>query len=161
MHIVQVYHRPVPVKLYGGMERVIESLCEGFIEQGHQVSLICFEGDYKIPGVNFLSLNKFSSEEANDKWIELLPDNFDIVHFHLPMNQDNLNLPYVMTMHGNLQDTEDPSSLPKNSIFLTADHARRHGRSDYVFNGLNPDTIPLRAGPREDYFSFLGRASLK
>ena len=161
MHIVQIYHAPVPVKLYGGMERVIEHLCHALLEFGHKVTLISYPGDYKIPGVDFISLAGFSKSESSIRWKELLPKNFDVLHFHLPMNQDSLDLPYVVTMHGNLQEHEDKDSLPKNTVFLTNDHASRHGRTDYVFNGLNPADIPFKESARKDYFAFLGRASLK
>ena len=161
MHIVQIYHSPVPVKLYGGMERVIESLCEGLLALGHKVTLICYTGDYKIKGVDFRPLDEFSNTEAIARWPELLPKNYDVLHFHVPMSQDDLDLPYVMTMHGNLQEHQSSKDLPKNSIFLTENHAKRHGGSNFVFNGLNPENIPLGPKKREPYFSFLGRSSLK
>src|SRR3990167_3740355 len=105
MHIVQVYHSKVPVKHYGGMERVIEALIEGFLELGHKVTLIAFKGDYQIPGVTFLDLDRYSSMEvANQNFFELVPKDADIVHFHLPLNYPNLKIPYVCTMHGNMDE---------------------------------------------------------
>ncbi len=164
MHIVQVYHAKVPVSHYGGMERVIESLLEGFIELGHQVTLIAFKGDYAIPGVNFLDLDRFGSiEEANRRYAELIPANADIVHFHLPYKLTNFPYPYVCTMHGNLDQKEDQSVLHENTIFLCSDHAKRHGKTKFVFNGLNPKHIPFSEISliNRHNFSFLGRASLK
>ena len=164
MHIVQVYHAKVPVSLYGGMERVIESLIEGFLELGHRVTLISFKGDYSIPGINFIDLDRYSSmEEANEKFIELIPQDADVVHFHLPLTFENFPFPYVCTMHGNLLPHEDKSKLHENIIFLCRNHAERHGKKKYVFNGLNPKEIPMNAQSlgKRDYFAFLGRAGLK
>lgn len=164
MHIVQVYHSKVPVNHYGGMERVIEALIQGFLEQGHRVTLISFKGDYIIPGCQFIDLDRYSSmEEANQKFVELIPSDTDIVHFHLPYNFQNFPFPYVCTIHGNLSDSDDRNILHQNSIFLCKDHANRHGFDKYVFNGLNPSAIPLGLDSlkKRNYFSFLGRASLK
>jgi glycosyltransferase involved in cell wall biosynthesis len=164
MHIVQVYHAKVPVSLYGGMERVIESLIQGFLELGHRVTLISFKGDYSIPGVNFIDLDRYSSmEEANQKFVELIPNDADIVHFHLPLSFEKFPFPYVCTMHGNLLPDEDKKKLHENVIFLCQNHAERHGKNKYVFNGLNPNEIPFNKHnlSEREYFAFLGRAGLK
>lgn len=164
MHIVQVYHSKVPVLHYGGMERVIEALAEGLVELGHRVSIIAFKGDYEIPGVNFIELDRYTSmEEANQKFFELIPSDADIVHFHLPLNFPNFKFPYVCTMHGNMNDDEDRSILHDNVIFLCANHAKRFSKTKYVYNGLNPKHIPLskKTLAERDTFAFLGRAGLK
>lgn len=164
MHIVQVYHSKVPISLYGGMERVIESLLTGFIELGHKVTLISYKGDYEIKGVNFIDLDRYNSmEEANEKFLELIPKNADIVHFHLPKTFLQLKVPYICTMHGNLGDDEDRNLLHDDVIFLCLNHAKRHGKTKYVFNGLDPKSIPLSKikNSERKKFSFLGRASLK
>lgn len=164
MHIVQVYHSKVPVRHYGGMERVIEALIQGFIEQGHKVSLIAFRGDYEIKGCDFYDLDRYSSmEEANEKFSELIPKDADIVHFHLPYHFEKFPFPYVCTMHGNLLPKDNWSVLHEDIIFLCEDHAKRHGFKKFVFNGLNPSEIPLaKTKPSQRAnFSFLGRASLK
>jgi glycosyltransferase involved in cell wall biosynthesis len=61
--------------------------------------------------------------------------------------------PFVQTLEGNLQPG-DP--LPPNNICVSADHARRHGTTVFVYNGLDPaDYIFRRA--KADYDLFLGR----
>ncbi|MFZ4712280.1 MAG: glycosyltransferase [Bacteriovoracaceae bacterium] len=164
MHIVQIYHARVPVSLYGGMERVVESLLEGFIELGHKVTLISYQGDYQIPGVNFIPLDRYKNmEEANERFVELIPKDADIVHFHLPLTFEKFPFPYICTMHGNMHPQEDKNALHDNVIFLCRDHAERHGKKNFVFNGLNPKNIPLNKTSLKErkYFSFLGRAGLK
>lgn len=165
MRIVQVYHSPVPVPYYGGIERVIENLCLGFLELGHQVDLITYRGHERIKGVNHIDLDGLyaSNQLALEKFFELIPDSADVVHFHVPLDASKLSLPKVFTMHGNLKENESNDSLPENTIFLTQDHARRHGREKYIFNGVDPKKIPLAQKHinQRDYYAFLGRASLK
>ncbi len=165
MHIVHLHHEKIPVKLYGGTERIVETLCRNSLELGHKVTLICYQGDYEIPGVNFIDLMSLGSKEAADKdYVQLIPKDADIVHFHLPRKElDILELPcpYVCTMHGNEDDEEKRKSLPKNLIGISKNHADRHGLSHFVYNGLDfPKDLLNTSYPRVG-FSFLGRASLK
>lgn len=165
MHIVQIAHEPLPVKLYGGTERIIETLCLGLTELGHKVTLICFKGDYTLPGVDFKDLGVFSKPEANTRFKELIPEDADILHFHLPMDQDQMDLkwPYICTLHGNLKEDESLDKLPNNTVCISKNHADRHGRETFVYNGLNEENIPLYQDEisKASYFSFLGKASLK
>ena len=166
MHIVQIAHEPIPISLYGGTERIVENLCRGLIELGHKVTLISFKGDYTLDGVDFKDLAQFSKTDANTRFIELIPTDADIIHFHLPMDQDKMKLkgiPYVCTLHGNLKEEESLEKLPKNTICISSNHAHRHGRKTFVYNGLDATRIPLFEKTYQDahYFSFLGKASLK
>lgn len=165
MHIVQNYHVKLPVSLYGGMERVVEALCEGYLEMGHRVSLISYRGDYEIPGVNHIYLDGLSIEQSYEKLPQLIPGDADIIHFHLPFDLKKLGvkIPAVFTMHGNLRPEENPASLPTNMVFLCQNHAQRHGRTSFVFNGLNPSKIQFDPIPliQRSAFAFLGKASLK
>lgn len=165
MHVVLIHFERVPVKLYGGTERVIESLAKGLLEAGHEVSLIALKGDYEIDGVNFLDLDRFGQEaKAVHNALALIPKTSDIVHFHLPVCEQEcakLSIPYICTLHGN--EDNAPESLPKHTVFLTNNHAIRHGRKHFVYNGLDASLAPLNIAPiaKRSYFSFLGRASLK
>ena len=40
MHIALLHHRPLPVRGYGGTERVVEWLARGLAALGHAVTLI-------------------------------------------------------------------------------------------------------------------------
>ena len=163
MHIVQIEHSKVPVNLYGGTERIVETLCRNFTEMGHQVTLISYKGDYEIPGVNFIDLMSLGSKEkADSDYLSLIPEDADIVHFHLPREQDELSLkhPYVCTLHGNEDNEEKRKSLPKYLIGISENHRHRHNLKHFVYNGLDFPTDILNKADREG-FSFLGRASLK
>ncbi len=166
MHIVQIHLSEVPVMHYGGTERVVEGLCRAFLTLGHRVTLIALKGDGPpIPGVHFKDLSVFGKRATADAYQELIPEDADIVHFHLPFNQDEVfkSHPYVCTQHGNLRPDEDLKLLPKNTIFVSRNHAERHGRKSFVYNGLDPERIPLSIQSLDSrkYFAFLGKASLK
>lgn len=165
MHIVQLHHERIPVKLYGGTERIVETLCRNLIDLGHRVTLISYKGDYEINGVNFIDLMSLGSREKADRdYLSLIPNDADIVHFHLPRKElDELNLPcpYICTLHGNEDDLGKRKLLPKNLIGISQNHATRHGLKHFVYNGLDfPKNILNEKYPRVG-FSFLGRASLK
>ncbi len=166
MHIVQIYHSKVPIKLYGGMERVIENLCKGFVTLGHKVTLISYRGDYDLPGVNLIDLDRFSSmENAMNRYTELIPSDADVLHYHVPFNFPKLDLPNVMTLHGNLKEEEDPATLPEHTVFISQKHAINHKRqtAQFIYHGLDLETVPFNEKALNDrkYFAFLGRASLK
>ncbi len=164
MHIVQVYHSPVPVALYGGMERVIESLIDGFLALGHRVSLISYKGDYEIPGVNHYYLDQFSSmEEALERYPELIPEDADVLHYHVPFQFKDCGLPYLMTLHGNLKEDEDPSTLPKNTIFISKRHAENHKGERFIYHGMDYSKVPFSSVSLKEraFYGFLGRASLR
>ncbi len=166
MHIVQIQHEKVPVLFYGGTERIIETLSLELIKLGHKVTLISYKGDYEIPGVNFIDLASLGSKDKADKdFMSLVPKDADILHFHLPRDQDNLDLkgiPYICTLHGNEDDEKKKKLLPKFLVGVSRNHAQRHGSEHYVYNGLNFNNVKI--GKRLDYrqhFCFLGKASLK
>lgn len=169
MKIVQIHLEKTPVKLYGGTERVVENLCLGFVELGHEVTLISYRGEFQLPGVHHIYLDHLTPTEASTKVFSMLPQ-ADIYHFHLSLNQDQYQIPYVSTLHGNLTGTvedilKQSNLLPRKTIGISRDHANRHGLSNFVYNGINPNFIPLiptkARHNSEEYYSFLGRASLK
>ncbi|MBT7767711.1 MAG: hypothetical protein HN730_11190, partial [Bdellovibrionales bacterium] len=166
MHVVIVQFEPVPVKLYGGTERVIVALAQGLLTLGHKVTLLSLPGDYTLSGVNFINLEQLGSKACDGiSFKALIPKDADLLHFNLAIALDQLDLPcpYVCTIHGNLGESEDLGRLPLNSIFVSSDHAKRHGRNSYVYNGLIGSQIPCSSLKlfERNYFSFLGRVSLR
>lgn len=162
MHIVQVHHEKVPVRHYGGTERVIEALATELVQAGHRVTLMCYKGDYEIPGVELIDFSKMSKQEAQSHFVPHIPKDADLVHYHVPAGQDEYasDIPYLCTLHGNEDDLE---KLPKNTVCISKNHAERHGRKTFVYNGLIEKDIPLTNSSlsTREYFSFLGKASLK
>jgi glycosyltransferase involved in cell wall biosynthesis len=59
----------------------------------------------------------------------------------------------VQTLHGNWKPD---TPLPPNTIFLSRDHAKRHGGTVFVYNGLDPAEYIFRAR-KEQWDLFLGK----
>jgi glycosyltransferase involved in cell wall biosynthesis len=82
----------------------------------------------------------------------LLPTSLDILHTHTPLSIAP-ECPHVFTLHGNLRPGRE--SRP-NTIFLSANHAARHGARAFVYNGVDATEYVFRRD-KADYDLFLGR----
>lgn len=137
MKIVLFHPVRLPPRDYGGVERVVLWLAEGLRDHGHDVSVAALEGSELPPGVQLLPI---SPEDPSDQsFLSRIPAGTDVVHFQAPPaaeTWEKLPCAGLLTVHGNGKPGE---RFPKNTVFLTADHARRHGRRSFVWNGINPD----------------------
>lgn len=133
MHIVHFAPTPfaVPPPTYGGAERIVYWLARAQLAQGHRVTVVANPASrvHELhPQIRFVPWHKPCRIGG------LLPDDCDIVHLHrLPEDFDALDRPYLMTEHANRGDA---AFLPVNTAFVSAVHARLHGRSCYVHNGV-------------------------
>jgi glycosyltransferase involved in cell wall biosynthesis len=153
MHILIASHTQIPVVTYGGTERVIWDLGLGLVENGHRVTYLVATG----------SVCDFASVIHIDNNIDLrqqIPADVDIVHFHFHPNFDldqELGRPYIFTEHGNSGENR---KLPLNAVFLSANHAERHGSNQFVYNGLDwrhYGSVDFKRS--RNYFHFLGKAA--
>lgn len=151
MNILIVNSKRVPTLLYGGIERVIWYLGKELDRLGHKVT--------------FLTLTKSATDFADAlvidqsrPLIEQIPDCIDIVHFNFtPPNVEQLNKPYVITIHGNISEQIE---LNRNSIFISKNHADRYGADCFVYNGLDWDDYATPSFTcSRDYYHFLGKAA--
>ncbi|MCM0605993.1 MAG: glycosyltransferase [Xanthomonadaceae bacterium] len=161
MKVLLFHPCQLPPKDYGGVERVVLWLAQGLFERGHEVTIAAFP-DSKLPqGVNLLPVEP-TNKNANLLLALKLNQklNYDIVHFMAPPEEgviEKLGIPSVTTIHGNGVEGE---VFPKNSIFLSQDHARRHGSQRFVYNGINPDEYKISI-KKSDSFLFLSKTSWK
>lgn len=153
MHILIVAERAkLPANGYGGLHRMVWGLAKALSDLGHKVSLLCARGS-SCPFANVIWRDPSVPIAAQ------VPTGVDVVHFNAAP-PDGFELPYVETIHGNFN-----KSFSHNAIFVSANHAARHGSSHYVYNGIdwddpeyaNPDLSP-RAFRR---YHFLGKADWK
>ncbi len=150
---VLIYH-PVklPVSHYGGTERALMWLAESLVESGHKVTL------FAAPGSNPPdSMDCIVDESEVRKRIK----EFDIVHSFskLPGEWDELTRGKLLfTIQGNGQAGE---RFHRNTVFVSRNHAERHGATAYVYNGLNPDELKFSDAPRANRYLFLSKTSLK
>ncbi len=149
MNLLIVHDQKLPVFTYGGTERVIWSLAKELCALGHQVSFLLPKGSYS----DFAKVY----ERDDDKPIEAqIPADIDLVHFQ---NDPGFTIekPFVVTIHGNGNEHKE---IPNNFVFVSKDHAKRHGSNNFVYNGLDWDEYqqPDFNLPRT-HFHFLGKAA--
>jgi glycosyltransferase involved in cell wall biosynthesis len=143
LHIVLVHSAIIPVTTYGGTERVVWDLGRELVRLGHKVTYLAPQGSY-CPFADLQYLR------AGTPWSEQLPLSADVVHFQFnPSMPETIHKPWLMTQHGN---SPVGKAMPLNTVFVSRNHAQRHGAECYVYNGLNwdaygkPNISAARAG---------------
>jgi glycosyltransferase involved in cell wall biosynthesis len=151
MHIALYTYSRLPVRGYGGAQRVIGWLTRGLAELGHRVTLLALPGS-RAPEATVLTLDPGQLRRPRFDITDLFPESIDLLHAHglLPTTP---RAPHLYTLHGNLRAGR---TAPPNTIFLSADHARRHGATAFVYNGVDPSEFVYRL-KKNSYDLFLGR----
>ena len=150
MHILLVNNTSIPVKQYGGTERVIWWLGKQLVKRGHQVSYLVGPGSYCdfATGVHVLN----HAIPFNQQ----IPVGVDVVHLNCKVNETP-TIPYIFTLHGN---TNDQNPMDINTVFVSKNHASRYGSVSYVHNGIDPDDYgDPGLNQKRNYFHFLGDAA--
>jgi glycosyltransferase involved in cell wall biosynthesis len=152
MHIAVISHHRLPVKGYGGTQRVVVALVRGLVELGHRVTLIAAPGT-KLPWAPVVEANTRDLHTNSTKLAPYVPRDADIVHAHFPLQSAPGRAPFVQTLHGNMKAG---LPIPPHTVFLSRDHAKRHGATTFVHNGLVPTEFRFRRR-KEAWDLFLGR----
>ncbi|MFN0215439.1 MAG: glycosyltransferase, partial [Saprospiraceae bacterium] len=119
------------------------------VRMGHEVTYLIKAGS-SCPFANVLTIN--------DKLplSEQIPDDCDVVHMHFETKEE-LPKPHITTLHGNIFE---PHTFHQNTVFISYNHAHRHGGSVYVHNGIDFDDYGKpELENRRLYFHFLGNAA--
>lgn len=150
MRIVQYSETVLPVKGYGGTERCVYWTAEALADIGHQVYLLAGRGSHSDKA-SIIPLPR-GKKDLN----QFIPDDTDLIHLHgtpdwVPRK------PFLVTIDGNGKPGE---RFLRNTVFVSRDHARRHGSTQFVYNGLDPKEYVFRER-KEDYFLFLSRVHRK
>lgn len=181
MRIAQVapLYESVPPKLYGGTERVVSSLTEEIVAQGHDVTLYA-SGDSVTSARLVASCPESLRLAPNSKdyiahHILMLDqvfsdkDNFDIIHFHIDylhyLLSRRYGITHVTTLHGRL-DIPDLQPLYRNFYdmpVVSISNAQRGPLHWVNWKGTVYHGLPLnRFVPHLEqgkYLAFLGRVS--
>lgn len=149
MNILIVSQAKIPVAKYGGTERIIWWLGRELNRLGHQVTYLVAAGS----ACPFAKVLPF--DPAKDMNLQV-PDDIDIVHFHLPVYNFSKK-PCIVTVHDN---PGAGMSFHQNSVFVSANHAARYGSSVFVYNGIDTADYP-RPDPASKrlYTHFLAKAA--
>lgn len=155
MHVALVTHHRLPVRGYGGTQRVVVWLARALAELGHGVTVVAARGT-RLPGLRvreaparaFRRLYGDSEYDAD----ELVPQDAQVVHFQAPIAA-RVPKPNLVTIHGN----GPPGLYPPNAVFVSRDHMTRLDGRHFVYNGVDPSEYRFGA-EKSDYYLFLGKA---
>ena len=128
MHILIVCNGIIPVKKYGGTERVVWWLGQELHRRGHRITFLAAQGSQ----ASFAQVLTYNPQKLI---AEQVPDNVDMVHSFVPI-QEPLPKPYIFTLEGNSRPYEE---YDINTIFVSKNHAQRHNSEAFVYNGLGLD----------------------
>lgn len=151
MHIAVASNHRLPAEGYGGTQRVVVALVRGLAAAGHKVTLLALPGT-KVPEATLVELPPKKLREQGVDLGAWAPRDADVVHAHFPVRAAP-GRPFLQTVHGNLRAGEP---VPPFTVFLSRDHARRHGGRCFVYNGLDPADYIFRRR-KEAWDLFLGR----
>ena len=148
MHICLVVDAVLPVQFYGGTERVVYWLGRSLHEAGHKVTFLAQQS--KVDFAEVIVIDKTKSLEAQ------IPKSADIVHLHSGFDIP-IDIPACQTIHGNCREI---TTFHPNSIFVSSNHAKNHGASAFVHNGLDGREYgPVDFDVSRHSFVFLAKAA--
>ena len=156
MHVVLASHQQLPAKGYGGPQRVVVALTRGLAALGHRVTLLALAGS-RLPEAKVVEVPARKFDDAAHL-APYVPGDADILHAHVPVKPGppGSNLPPLLhSIHRNLKPGA-PAHV--NAVFLSRDHARRHGSEVFIYNGLDPAEYIFRRFPKrvQQFDLFLG-----
>ncbi len=149
MHILIAHTAIIPAATYGGIERVIWWLGKELVRFGHEVTyLVGKNSTCPFAKVLFYDPKKPLSIQ--------IPAYIDIVHFHFE-HPEQIDKPHLTTIHGNATDQH---VLPMNAVFISQNHAKRHGSDVFVYNGIDFEEYGTpNLSNQRNYCHFLGKAA--
>jgi glycosyltransferase involved in cell wall biosynthesis len=151
MHIALFFWDRLPVPDYGGTQRMVVSLARGLAAAGHRVTLVAGHGS-SVPEATLVPVSIAEARRPDFDIRPLLPAGLDIVLACAPLRIAP-DVPWIRRLAGNWKP--GTTGAP-NTLYLSRDHARRHGGTAFVYNGVDPSEYAFRAG-KGDYDLFLGR----
>jgi glycosyltransferase involved in cell wall biosynthesis len=151
MHIAIFFWDVLPAPTYGGTQRMVVWLARGLAAAGHRVTLIAGRGS-DVPESTLVPVAVDQARRPDFDIRPLLPPALDILVTYAPL-RTKPDAPWLRVLPGNWR----PGTMgAPNIIYLSHDHARRHGSEAFVYNGLDPAEFKFRRD-KDDYDLFLGR----
>jgi glycosyltransferase involved in cell wall biosynthesis len=151
MHIALFFWDRLPVPGYGGTQRMVVALARGLAAAGHRVTLVAGHGS-DVPEATLVPVALDQARRPDFDIRPLLPRHLDIVLACAPLRIPP-DLPWIRRLAGNWKPGTTGAA---NTLFLSRDHARRHGGAAFVYNGVDPAEYRFRRD-KADYDLFLGR----
>ena len=151
MHIGIFSWDILPAPRYGGTQRMVVWLARGLAAAGHRVTLIAGHGS-RVFEATVISVAVDAARGPAFDIRPLLPPGLDILVTYAPLRVKP-DHPWLRVLPGN---RKPGVKAAPNIIYLSRDHARRHGSETFVYNGLDPAEFQFRRD-KDDYDLFLGR----
>lgn len=155
MRVAIVTHHKLPVRGYGGTQRVLVWLARGLRELGHEVLVVARAGS-RVDGVPVVGASRREFEhlygDPDYDPARLIPADADAVHFVQPVAA-RVSKPHLVMIQGN-----ERGPLPPNSVFVSRDHMTRMAGRFFVYNGVDPAEYAFRA-QKDAHYLFLGKVS--
>lgn len=151
MHIALFYWGRLPVPRYGGTQRMAVYLARGLAAAGHRVSLLAAPGS-AVPEAGLVPVDTEVARRPDFAIQPHLPPGLDLLLSFVELRQPP-EVPWLWRLAGN---RKAGLITPANTIHLSADHARRHGGTAFVYNGVDPADFRFRR-EKSGYDLFLGR----
>lgn len=151
MHVGLFIWDRLPVPEYGGTQRLAVWLARGLAAAGHRVSLLAAPGS-EVPEATLVPVDPRAARRPGFDVRPLLPPGLEVLLSFVPLSPAP-EIPWIRQLSGN---RKQGTVGPANTLYVSADHARRHGASTWVYNGLDPADFRFRR-EKDDYDLFLGR----
>ena len=151
MRVALFFWGRLPVPDYGGTQRMVVCLARGLAEAGHRVSLLAAPGS-EVPEATLVPVDPVDARRPDFAVAPHLPKDMDLLLSFVPLRRPP-DAPWIHRLAGNRKPGE---SGPPNTIYVSENHARRHGGHAWVYNGLDPRDFGFRRD-KDDYDLFLGR----
>jgi len=148
MKILIIHNQVIPVRDYGGVERIIWWLGKELHALGHNVN-------YLLPAGSHCPFAKIYVHDPARSLNEQIPQDIDVVHLCF-QSKEKINKPYLMMYQYNYHPHD---RFDINTVFVSGDHARRHRSNTFVYNGIDIDDYgPVQFNSQRPYLLFLGYA---
>jgi glycosyltransferase involved in cell wall biosynthesis len=151
MHIALYFWDRLPVPEYGGTQRIVVYLARGLAAAGHRVTLIAARGS-RVPEAELVPVDLEQARRPEFDIRPLLPAGLDLLLACVPL-RISPGVPWIRRLAGNWRPG---TTVAPNTLFLSENHARRHGGHAWVYNGIDPADFQFRR-EKADYDLFLGR----
>lgn len=135
LKIVFQHSGVLPVKKYGGIERILFWHMKELAKRGHQVVLFGERGsEVEKYGIEFIE-----NPKPVEDFEKLLPKETDIVHLTYKHKFIG-DTPLLINIQGNGQIGEE---FPLNTVFVSKKHAENHGSDCFIYNAIDLEEYPF------------------
>lgn len=136
MKIVFQHSGVLPVKKYGGIERILFWHMVELAKRGHQVVLF----GHQDSQVQKFGIELKKMPESLERFEEQIPKDTDLIHLTYNFTPKKRDIPCLINIQGNGQIGE---RFSLNTVFVSRKHAENHGSDVFVYNAVDLNEYPF------------------